>query len=383
MLSKLVAGVDPGTAVGWAVLDLNGGLVAVGSGKGLDLDSLIAKLMKFGRVILVGSDKSKIPSFVDDCSVKLGARVFGPSEDVRVDEKRRMTAGFSFQNSHEMDALASALLAFRKVKPLLARIRSFLEKERRLSVFEDVVELVLKEEISIRGALALLTPKEEKKEEEIIEEKRDDDVVRLYSALSRARKDNVVLFEKNKAFEQKLRVFEQESSVLKQRVSTLVRPKTHADIARLKESQIMSLSQRLDNAFRVHERLKCQIAFLERVLLKKDVVSILHLERLGWDEVFSNKDFLDSVVFVDDCNQMSEKAVKFLQESDVQVLVCAKMPSRSAKAHLPFACVPAPKCEILDRVVFVDKTWLDKVRSERVVLAQLVEEYQKQRFTGA
>lgn len=379
---KLIAGIDPGTSVGWAVLNLNGKFVASGSGKGLDLDSVIAGFLKLGRVIVVGSDKAKIPSFVDSASVKLGARVFGPSEDIRVDEKREMVSGFSFQNAHEMDALASALLAFRKVKPLLNKIRSFLEKENRLGAFEDVVELVLKEEISIRGALSILTPKEEVKKEVFVEEKRDEDIVRLYSALSRVRRDNAVLLEKNKFLEKKFISAEKDLSALNQRVSTLVKPKTHAQIADMKNSQIMSLSQRLENAVKFHEKLKSQIALLETVLLRKNVVSILRLERLGWDEVWNNRDFLDSVIFVDDCNQMSEKAVKFLHEKDVQVVVCDKMPSKSAKEHLPFACVPAPKYEIVNRVVFVDRDWLDKVRSERVVLAQLVEEYQKQRLSG-
>jgi len=378
---KLIAGIDPGTSVGWAVLNLNGGLVGAGSGKSLDLDSLIAGFLKLGRVIVVGSDKAKIPSFVESASVKLGARIFGPSEDIRVNDKRDMVSGFSFQNAHEMDALASALLAFRKVKPLLNKIRSFLEKESRLGAFEDVVELVLKEKISIRGALSILTPKEEVEKEVFVEEKRDEDIVRLYSALSRVRKDNAVLLEKNKLLEKKFISAEKDLSALNQRISTLVKPKTHAQIANMKNSQIMSLSQRLENAVKLHEKLKSQIAFLETVLLRKNVVSMLRLERLGWDEVWNNRDFLDSVIFVDDCNQMSEKAVKFLHEKDVQVVVCDKMPSKSAKEHLPFACVPAPKYEIVNRVVFVDKAWLDKVRSERVVLVQLVEEYQKQRLS--
>ncbi len=379
---KLIAGIDPGTSVGWAVLNLNGGLVASGSEKGLDLDSLISRLLKLGRVIVVGTDKLKIPSFVESASVKLGARIFGPSEDVRVDDKREMTSGFSFNNSHEMDALASALLAFRKIRPLLSKIRSFLEKENRLGAFEDVVEIVLKEEISIRGALSILTPKKEVKAEEFVEEKRDEDIARIYSVLSRARRDNLVLLEKNKLLEKKLFFVDKELNNLRAHASTLVKPKTHAQIAGIKQSQIMSLSQRFDNAVRLNEKLRSQIALLENVLLRKNVVSVLRLERLGWDEVWNNRDFLDSVIFVDDCNQMSEKAVKFLHEKNVQVVICSKMPSKSAKEHLPFACVPALKSEIVNRVAFVDRAWLDKVRSERVVLAQLVEEYQKQRLSG-
>ncbi|MBW2969959.1 DUF460 domain-containing protein [Candidatus Woesearchaeota archaeon] len=380
---KLIAGIDPGTTVGWAVLNLQGGLVDIGSKKEFDLDSLVAHFVKLGRVLVVGSDKAKVPFFVQDVGVKLGAKVVNPSEDVRVDEKRAMASGFSFGNSHEMDALASALIAFKKVKPLLSRIRSFLAKEKRLGFFEDVVELVLKEGISIRAALVLMTPEEEEKVEEFVEEKRDEDIVHLYSALSRSRKDNAVLLEKNKALTKKLSSMQQELASLKQRVSTLVRPKTHAEIARLKEFQVRSLSNRLSSAVKLQEKLKSQINVLERALFSKDVVPVLRLSKLGWEEVLRFKDFLGSVVFVDDCNEMSGKAVKFLQDKDVQVLVCRKMPSKAAKSHLPFACVPAPVCRIVDHVVLLDRRWLDRVCSERVVLAEIVEEYKKQRSSSA
>src|SRR3990172_5155216 len=199
---KLIAGIDPGTTVGWALLNLKGELVAVGSQKELDLDAVVALFTKYGKVILVGSDKSKIPSFVQEAATKLGARLAGPAQDVRVDEKRAIATGYSFGNAHEMDALASALLAFRKAQPLLRKIRTLLEREQRLSLFEEAFELVLKEEISIRAAVVLLTPKEEVEAYETFEEqKRDDDIVHLFNMLSRARKDNIILSRKNRELE--------------------------------------------------------------------------------------------------------------------------------------------------------------------------------------
>ncbi len=380
---KFIAGVDPGTTVGWAVLNLYGELVAVGSQKEFDLDSLVAQLAKFGKAIVIGSDKSKIPSFVQETASKFGAKLAGPAQDVRVDEKREMTAQFSFNNSHEMDALASALIAFRKVQPLLNKIRSFLEREKRLSLYEDVAELVLKEEISIRAAVLLLTPEKEVVEEKSEEQKRDEDIVRLYGALSRIRKDNVILLRKNKELENKLRVVEQQMDNLRERSSGLVRPKTPVEIARQKDGLIMSLTQRLKNSLHTQGELTRLAERMEKILLQQDKVPLLRLARLGWDEVLKNKELIaeGGIVFVDDANEMSDKAVQLLHQEGVQILICGRLPGIRARAGLPFACIPAEECELLNRVALVKRGWLDKVRAERGVFSKIVEEYKKERLS--
>ncbi len=381
---KLVAGIDPGTTVGWAVLDLHGKVLAVGSQKELDLDSLVALLTKLGKGIVIGSDKAKIPSFVEETATKLGARLVGPAQDVRVDEKRVMTSHLSFNNTHEMDALASALIAFKKIQPLLNKIRIFLEREKKLGLFEDVAELVLKEEISIRAASLLLTPKKDVKEEyqTFQEQKRDEDIVQLYQALSRVRKDNAVLAGKNREWEEKVFTLEQQIQLLQQRTAGLVKPKTPADIARVKDGQIQSLSQRLKNSLQMQSKLMNVIERLEKLLLRQDKVPLLRLEHLGWDDVMRNKELITegSVLFVDDANTMSNKAVEWLSSQGVQILICGRLPGHRARAQLPFACVPAEECELLNKIALVKRDWLDKVRAERVVLAKVVEEYKKERL---
>ncbi len=380
---KLIAGIDPGTTVGWAVLNLNGSVVGVGSQKEFDRDSLVAKFMSFGKIIIVGSDKFKIPSFVQETATKLGAVAVGPSQDLRIDEKRHMADSFSFGNTHEMDALASAQVAIRKIQPLLNKIRSFLQRENRLGLFEDVVELVLKEEIGIRAALAILMPKEKVVVEEKQEEqKQDEDVVRLFSALSRSRKDNAVLFSKNKELERRLRSVEKELEELKERASNLVKPKTPEEIVKTKDGQIMSLSQRLKNSLLSQNELMKLVDKMERLLLQDDKIPVLRLARLGWEDVLKNKELIveGSVLFVDDANQISDKAVEWLYGKGVQILICGRLPGHRARAHLPFACVPADECELLSRVVLVKRVWLDKIRAERSVLAKVVEEYKKERL---
>ena len=378
----LIAGIDPGTTVGWALLNLKGEIVAVGSQKELDLDSLIAKFTEFGKVIIVGSDKSKVPSFVQETATKLGAKFVGPAQDVRVNEKRLLTVPYSFNNSHEMDALASALLAFRKVQPLLRKIRALLEKEQKLGLLEEVFELVLKEEISIRAAFVLLTPVDEKKEYATFEEqKQDDDVIHLFNMLSRARKDNAVLVKRNRELELKVFGLEQELFKLRERTSNLVKPKTPGEIARLKDSQINSLSQRLKNSLQTQSKLSNLIEKLERILLQQDKIPLVRLPHLGWDDVMKNKELITegSVLFVDDANEMSDKAVEWLRQKNIQIIVCGKLPGHRARQLLPFACVPAEDCELLNKISLVKRAWLDKIRSERSVLSKIVEDYKKVR----
>ncbi len=379
---KLVAGIDPGTTIGWAVFDLQGRLVSSGSQKGLDRDALVAKFTQLGRVIAIGTDKAKVPSLVNEVATRFGAKVISPAQDIRVGEKRGMTGNFDFGSSHEMDAVASAIVAMRKMQPLLNKIRAFLEREKHLGLLEDVAELVIKDEISIRAAVAILTPVEERIEKPSEEQKRDIELVRLYGMFSRARKDAAILSSRNQSLEAEVFALKQQISSLQNKTSSLVRPKTPAEIAKIKDAQIQSLAQRLKNALQAQSQLALLVERLERALLRQDKVPVVRLARLGWDDVMKNKELITegSVLFVDDANQMSDKAVVWLQQKGIQILICGKLPGHRARAQLPFACVPAEECELLSRIVLVKRAWLDKMRAERAVLAKIVEEYKKERL---
>ena len=69
-----------------------------------------------------------------------------------------------------------------------------------------------------------------------------------------------------------------------------------------------------------------------------------------------------------------------MRQRNIQIIVCGKLPGHRARVQLPFACVPAEDCELLNRIVLVKRPWLDKVRAERSVLAKVVEEYKKERL---
>jgi len=53
----LVIGLDPGTTVGYAVMDIEGNLVCIGSSKNTGMSMIIDKIIPLGSVLLVGTDK--------------------------------------------------------------------------------------------------------------------------------------------------------------------------------------------------------------------------------------------------------------------------------------------------------------------------------------
>ena len=130
------------------------------SAKELSVDSLIAKVTSAGIPVCVGCDKAKIPAFVEKFAVQVGAKLFSPPEDLRVDEKRKLAKGLGFKNNHEMDALASALFAFNRIEGLFRRVDKFLEGRKKAEFSDKIKELVVKKGISISGALDLLSEPE-------------------------------------------------------------------------------------------------------------------------------------------------------------------------------------------------------------------------------
>ena len=117
-----ILGLDPGTRVGYALLDLYGNIVDIDSFKG-DLNEAIFRTSKY-NILVVGTDVCKIPRFVGRFASRIGAQVVFPENNLLFYEKRKKTKEYlkkldiKLKNKHEMDALAAALIAYRGFKSL-------------------------------------------------------------------------------------------------------------------------------------------------------------------------------------------------------------------------------------------------------------------------
>ncbi|MFH1182195.1 MAG: DUF460 domain-containing protein [Candidatus Woesearchaeota archaeon] len=135
----LIAGIDPGTTIGYAALDTEGRIVKVGSAKGLGLNQLVAEFSSLGRVIAVGTDKKKCPLIIQKFAARTGARIVTPKEDISSREKGSMKA----DNGHQKDALAAAYVAYKELKPLLTKIRVLSDRQQKLDIIKEVTEKVI------------------------------------------------------------------------------------------------------------------------------------------------------------------------------------------------------------------------------------------------
>ncbi|MBI2665284.1 DUF460 domain-containing protein [Candidatus Woesearchaeota archaeon] len=70
MITKPLAiiGLDPGTTSAYAILTLDGKIINCNSGKEMPLSIIIKEIVDLCRPVLVGTDKAKIPSFVEEFS---------------------------------------------------------------------------------------------------------------------------------------------------------------------------------------------------------------------------------------------------------------------------------------------------------------------------
>ncbi|MBI2137321.1 DUF460 domain-containing protein [Candidatus Woesearchaeota archaeon] len=149
----LIIGLDPGTTTAYAILDINGRLITVKSAKELKLDTIIKETIRYGKPLIIGTDRKKCPNMISKYAAKTGAVKSIPAYDLSETEKNHLTKGRATRNAHEKDALAAAITAHKQYEPLLKRVDKLLKKERKEEDSEKVKGLVITNRISIKKAL--------------------------------------------------------------------------------------------------------------------------------------------------------------------------------------------------------------------------------------
>ena len=139
-MKPLIVGVDPGSTSAVAAVDLDGEIELLESGKNFPPRDIIQRVIKVGKPVVVASDKGKTPSKVEKIANSVGARIFEPKEDLSSDRKKELGKG---ANSHELDAVASAVNARRQLQRDIRKIRKYnaeLDKpldEIAVKIFKD------------------------------------------------------------------------------------------------------------------------------------------------------------------------------------------------------------------------------------------------------
>ncbi len=163
---------------------------------------------------------------------------------------------------------------------------------------------------------------------------------------------------------------------MKDRMEGLVKPKNKDEVRHFHEKKIGSLLNKLESHDKKLLDKEAAITFLEKALLDDKVLAIPKVSRLSWASVSKIK---SDILFVDDVNEFSEKAVEFLKKNRIRFIICNKLPSPKLQKKLPFPCVKAEKFEHSRSIVLVHKEWVDKISRDSQILRKVIEEYQKNR----
>lgn len=126
----LIVGIDPGTSVGMAVLDVDGNILGVESRRNITLDETITALSKYGKTTVIASDKAIAPAAVSKLASLLGARVYTPDYDLPVEKKRQLCSKRKTQNDHERDSLSAALYAYYHFQNKIRRVGRQIDTEK-------------------------------------------------------------------------------------------------------------------------------------------------------------------------------------------------------------------------------------------------------------
>lgn len=384
----LIAGIDPGTTAGYAFLDIEGNLLCLNSSKQIDLNFLISESVNLGKVVLVGTDKSKVPGLVEAYAAKLGAKIISPHEDLKVDEKRKMTNDFRFQDSHQGDALASAMFAFKETKALLDKINFFVKENFKQSIRNKIKELVITKRLSIKSAVSIIERKEEEDRimEKIVVEKKisENDFLRLYNKLKRYESELEFAMRYNGILKNRIKNFEKNEA---ENIGANADNKKKYDgkPEDFREARIRVLESMLKYKEKGISFLKSLIKKYSSVISSINEFRILKkLDTLGINEFnFKNKILniqRNDALLVDNPNIASGSAIDLLKNR-VFIVVYKKPVSKKNEAGMPFVFISAQKLKIWeDRYFgFVEKKQFEQEKNKVDWVRKTIEDYQKEK----
>ena len=378
----LIVGIDPGTTTAYAVLGIEGNLIHLDSSKQLDLKLLISETISHGKVVLVGTDKAKVPNLVESFATKLGARIVSPQEDLKVDEKREMVSNFNFGDEHQGDALASALFAYKETKALLDKINFFAEENKKHGIRDRIKELVITKKISIKNAVSILEKKDEESRivEKVIVEKRlsENDFLKLHNKL--------------KKYEAEIKLIKIYNNNLKKRIINLEKqakleePKaSNKKPEDFKENRIRFLENKVKFKEKEAEHLKLLIKKLDKIVSDINNYYILkRLDTLGINE-FNFKDKVlnikaNDILLVDDPNITSTNVIDLLKNK-IFVIVYKKPVSKKIEAELPFLFISSKNLKIEEDkyFAFVEKRHFEIEKGKANWVRKIIDDYKREK----
>ncbi len=302
-MQPLIVGIDPGTTIGIAVLDINCAPVLVTSSKNLSMHHVIKMITQKGLPMIVASDKKNTPEYVKNISIKLGASLYHLRSDMRVSEKQKLISGFRVENDHERDSLAAAVACCRAISPKIRHIRRILETKNRPQLFDKVLYLVISKHVSTSLAIAMLEDRKNTKEITEIKKRIRKQADPGYARLANRLQD---MMDEKDMLSDVIINLKKENKRLKNTIKKIKRVSA-ADLSYLKDMRANSMAEKI----RLLEK-KLKAMKKENRIIKKDIGAYERYIYGISDNVFvprfkrlKKSDKLHDIIYVDDMSSFS------------------------------------------------------------------------------
>ncbi|MBI4148336.1 DUF460 domain-containing protein [Candidatus Woesearchaeota archaeon] len=367
MRAQLIVGIDPGTTSGYVALDTRGNLVAKESGKDIPFEEMLRRVTNQGIVLVVATDKAKVPDLVYRFAAKTGAKIYAPPQDILVCEKKELTAHLTLKDAHQMDAAASALSAYAAHASTLSKIQEQCRLHNALNHFNTICVAVIKNGTNITDAIrAVLTPatphiaspKTAQERVQVSKKPAIDwsaHVRKLANALQRHKKK--ISFLKNK---------------LTGAQDPVLRDKKISDALHWKEERIKELTCLVRSTTMHAHHAKDQLTFARELLLS-DLVFMPRLKRLSLPELQRIVHYKGNWAWVSEGHPLPEKTVLAAKLWNVKFLV------EKGRLNEELEWYPASDVK---HTVFLDLVGVEKAHLEHLknpcVIGKIIKDYKQE-----
>ncbi len=389
----LIVGIDPGVETGIAALDLNGDVVLLRSGRGLDREDVVSIVRGLGKCLIVATDKCQPPDFVKKVAAALGARVYAPGRDLEVSEKEFAVSkyaeerGIEVKNTHIRDALASALEVYRYLEskareleekltemgldPLTLDLGKYKARLIEGSTIAEVIEELIEESLSesesyvqSSDSLRVLKPAET---EELLKNR----IKKLESYVSSLEAEKRELLAKVRSLEEELAKL---NRVIESRLSSISQ-------SLLRDRKVYELTQRLFNAIKDLDNYRYEYATLRESYYRLvELLPEVALGRISVLRKFSSLSDLvrlgllryGEVVYVKRVElEELRRALDFIERNNLKILIPDSTPDDLVEKAVEELTVPVAKAVdhgSVEGVALVESVALSKLSevAERV-----------------
>ncbi|MCS7135211.1 MAG: DUF460 domain-containing protein [Candidatus Aenigmarchaeota archaeon] len=343
-----MVGYDPGEKIGLAVIDTFGRIVLLTSKNSSSIANISQIILKYGKPIIVATDRKPLPKSVEKLAKSVGAKVYVPPETLGVREKSDIVKRYEIRvkNNHERDAVASALKAYKHYVSLFRKVNTSLNSLGLNSIYNKVLESLIfghaeNLDEAINKALSVREFVEEKKVEKPVKVEKRIDVKRLERDVEILRKYNERL--------------EEEIKRLKER-----KPKVKIVFA---WDELNKLKDNLEYVKKLR-RLEVQ-----------GKTPIIDVDSSTVEDVNKNIDLFGRVVFV------KEKNLEFLNKYGVKACVTDKDVDKG-KLEFPVIQIKEDEIKAEEGIKYVESSLVEnKIREARKIgLIEWIKDYKKRRI---